>query len=609
MEQLLSILFGGDRMTSNRKLNFIMALVMFFAIMVQVVLVQTAHADDPAPTQTPLGFGEGGAVVEPNFGGDITSLNPILIADGSSQDVANRLFPALVGRDPETGLPAPGAAFALAKSWEASKDGLTYTFKLRDDWKWSDGTVATAADVKYAFDAIRSGKVDSRIASTISTIESVEAPDATTLVVKFTTPECAAILTANAIPVVPSETYKKVYPTFADMTTKSEYNLNPTVTGGDFVFSNFRPGEQVTLLPNKDYPDSPLGYVVPKAYIYKQVADQLVGVEQFLKGDVTLISSVPEDKQPDLKALGEQGKIRYNEFPSASWHYVIFNVADPENPKNGQDEKGKAVDQGHHPIFGDKRVRQAFAYAINHDDLNKGAFNGLGQPVASPFLPQSWAYNKDLKPYAFDLTKAGQLLDEAGFVDDDNNPDTPRVANDKALYAKPGTKLEFSLLAFSGNPSVDSSTVLMQDQLKQVGFKMNLDIIEFQSMIGKLFSQKFDAAMLFLGPFTPNNPDEIRETLDPVGDVVDSGINAGSYSNPEVSDLLNKARSLPGCDQTERKALYDKAQALIMDDMPLYFVNFSMVPVVAQANIENYDPRVNAGLRWNLPVWTIREKP
>ncbi|MEP7286783.1 MAG: ABC transporter substrate-binding protein [Chloroflexota bacterium] len=589
-------------MNPRFSVKFILVMVMLFSVMARPAAAQT-------PTPKPLGPGEGGPVIEPNFGGDITTLNPILVADGSSQTVVNRLFPGLIGIDTETGLPKPGGLGGLATKWTISDDGTVYTFTLRDDWKWSDDTLVTSADVKYAYDAITSGKVDSRAASSIENIKSVEAPDPKTLVVTFKSAECSALLTAGFIPVVPSETYKKVYPTFADMTAKSDYNLKPTVTGGDFVFSNFRSGEQVTLLPNQKYPDSPLGYVVPKAYIFKSVADQLVGVEQFLKGQVSLISSVPEDRVNDLKKMGEEGKLRYNEFPSASWHYIIFNVADPANPKNGLDDKGNAIDQGHHPIFGDVRVRQAFALSINHDDLNKGAFNGGGFPVSSPLLPQSWAYDKDLKAWPYDPVRAGKLLDEAGFVDDDNNPDTPRVANDKALYAKPGTKLEFSLLAFSGNPSVDSSTVLMQDQLKRTGFKVNLDVIEFQSMIKKLFSQKFDASMLFLGPFDPKDPDGIREPIDPIADVIDSGINPGSYNNPELTKLFKDARSLPGCDQAARKVLYDKAQAIVMDQLPLYFVNFSMVPVVAQNNIENYDPRPLVGVRWNLPVWTIRAQP
>lgn len=571
--------------------------------LVSGLLAGSVAAQDVTPADGTLGAGEGAPIVEPNFGGDISTLNPILVGDGSSQDVVNRLFPVLIAADPDTGLPVKAGDGGLALDWSISEDGLVYTFKLRDDWKWSDGVTITSEDIKYAFDATMSGEVDSRAATTFANIESVEAPDPTTVVVTFKTSDCSALRTAGLLLVVPAHKYKEVYPAFSDMTTDSDYNLNPEVTGGDFTFSNFRPGEQVTLLANQDYPDAQAGYVVPQGYVYKQVADQLVGVEQFLAGDVTYIESVPDDKAAELQAMGDQGQLVYNEAPSASWQYMIFNVADPANPQNGFDDDGNPIDQGHHPIFGDVRIRQAFALSIDHAALNAGAFNDRGNPIGSFMLPQSWAYDADVAPWPYDPEQAGKLLDEAGFVDDDNNPDTPRVANDDALYAEPGTPLEFDMTSFTGNPTMDATLTLVQDQVKRTGFKMNLDIIEFQTMVGKVFSQTFDAAALFLGPFDPNEPNDAFETLDPSGDAVDAGINAGSYYNPEFSDLMKQARELQGCDPEARKALYNQAQEIIREELPLYFFTNAAVPYVAQADLLNYDPR-KASTRWNITMWS-----
>jgi peptide/nickel transport system substrate-binding protein len=550
-----------------------------------------------------LGAGEGAPIVEPNFGGDISTLNPILVADGPSQDVVDRLFPILIGADPDTGLPVKGGLGAMATDWTVSDDGMVYTFTLRDDWKWSDGTPVTAADMKYTFDAATSGEVDSRITAAITNIASVEAPDASTVVVTFKTADCEALGTTKYLVFVPSHKYTEVYPAWTDMTPDSDYNLNPTVTGGDFTFANFRAGEQVTLLANQDYPDAQLGYVVPEGWVFKQVADQLVGVEQFLAGNVTLIDSVPDDKADELQQMGNSGELVYKEAPSASWHYLIFNVADPKNPQSGQDADGNLIDQGHHPLFGDVRVRQALALSIDHEALNAGAFNGRGSPIGSFVLPASWGYNDAVAPWPYDPQQAAALLDEAGFVDDDDDPTTPRVANDDALYAEPGTPLAFDFTTFSGNPTMEATAVLVQDQLSRTGFKMNLDIIEFQSMIGKLLAQTFDTAGLFIGPFDVNNPGEAFELLDASGDIIDSGLNAGSYHNPEVTTLLEEARSLPGCDPAARKALYDQAQVIVRDELPVYFFTNSRVPYVAQADLLNYDPRARS-LRWNITMWS-----
>src|SRR5258706_16095714 len=91
--------------------------VVICALMMAPAAYAQQKGDDPGP-------GKGGPIVEPNFGSDITTLNPIIIQDGPSGTVAGNLFPAFIGGDPDTGLPKPGALGALAKSWKVSDDGL-----------------------------------------------------------------------------------------------------------------------------------------------------------------------------------------------------------------------------------------------------------------------------------------------------------------------------------------------------------------------------------------------------------------------------------------------------------------------------------------------------
>ncbi|RMF80190.1 MAG: hypothetical protein D6737_09000 [Chloroflexi bacterium] len=579
-------------------LSLAVALVMLAAIFAPLAV----FAQDIPP-------GEGAPIIESNFGGDITTLNPLLVADGASGDVTDFMFPDFIAGDPDTGLPVPngenGSSGALVTDWEVSEDGTVYTFTLRDDWTWGDGTPITAADVQYAWDALASGDVDNIIFEQLVGIESVVADGPNTVVVTFESASCNALNVAAGLPVVPAHAYQELYPTFADMTIDHPNNFDPPTTAGVFTFSNFRPGEQVTLLDDQNFPDPHLDGVIPQAWVLKQVADQTVAVEQFLDGQITLIDSIPIDRLEQLQELGAQGEINFDQAPSASWFYFYFNLADPTNPQDGVDEDGNPIDQGHHPILGDVRVRQAIAMSIDHDALNEGAFNGVSQPIGSYELPQSWAYNGEAAPpWPFDLEAAAALLDEAGFVDDDGDPETPRVATEDALYAEPGTPLEFTLTAFSGNNEVDASTVLIQDQLRRSGIQMNLDIIEFTSMIDLLFSQEFDAVVLFLGPFDPNDPGEVLGVLGADADTVGGGLNAGSYNNPEFEELIRTADSLPGCDQAERFELYSQAQAIIRNDLPIYLIGNRQVPFVAQGNVGNYDPRPRS-LRWNIDAWSI----
>jgi peptide/nickel transport system substrate-binding protein len=578
------------------KNSFRIMVILGFVIVSSGLITGRAQGglDDP-------GAGKGAALVEPNFGGDVETLNPILVNTGTAATVSAAMFPFFVALNPETGLPKAGLPNSLVTGWESSMDGLVYTFTLRTDMKWSDGTPITSADVKYAYDAVVSGDVDTPLTSQIASIASLEAPDAATVVITYKDADCAAVQIANNLVVVPSHIFKKVYPTFKDMTTSNAYNLNPEAAAGPFVFANFRAGEQLTLKANTSYPDSPVGHVIPEGFVIKQLADQTVGVEQFLNGQISYISSVPEARQDEMEALAAEGKHKYGEGPAVTFQYLFLNLADPANPKSAVDADGKPQDQGHHPIMGDVRVRQAMALGIDHDALNKGAFNGHGVPHGSPLLPHSWAFNSDVKPWPFDQERAMKLLDEAGFVKDANNPDGPRIANDKALYAKPGTVLEYTLTAFSGNASVEASSVLIQDQLKKIGFKVNVETIEFQAMVAKLLGQNFDAVMVFFS-LDPNNPHDIFNLYDPSGDVVDSGFGVMSYNNPEVSELMTKARTLPGCDVAERKKLYDRVQVIIHDELPNLFINWSQVPYVWQNELKNFEP-LPFGFRHNRSAW------
>ncbi|MEP7290717.1 MAG: ABC transporter substrate-binding protein [Chloroflexota bacterium] len=570
-------------------------------LLISIAVLLLAALALPLAAQDAPGPGEGAPIVWPNFGGDPTNFNPIMINDGSSQIVANLIFPDFLRINAETGSIDPLTPRSIAESWTVSDDGRTYTFKIRDDYFWSDGTPVSSQDVKYAFDAIQSGEVETPLTGFFSSIESLEAPDDQTVVVTFTEADCSALSTLKTIPPVPSHIFSEQFGTDYAQMNDADFNLNPSVSGGIFSFSNFRPGEQTTLVANQDYPDAP-GGVIPEGFIFRQLASQTVVVDEFLSGNLTLIDSVPEDREAELKEMAANGDVQLYEALSSGWQYLAFNLADPTNPQDGQDADGNPIDQGHHPVFGDLRVRQAFAYAIDYASLNQGAFSGNGIPVASPLLTTSWAYNEDLQPYPYNPEMAMQLLDEAGWIDDDNDPTTPRVAQG-ALYAEDGTTLSFDLTSYSGNTSVESSLLLMQDQLDDVGFQANLDILEFQTMLEKLDGQTFDTIMLFLGGFDTSNPDELRALYTAEGDVVNSGFNGSSYDDPELADLFAQARTVPGCDQVARKEIYDEIQQRIHDDLPMYFVNTSVVPSVAQPDLENWNPEL-LSFSWNIYAWS-----
>jgi peptide/nickel transport system substrate-binding protein len=328
-------------------------------------------------------------------------------------------------------------------------------------------------------------------------------------------------------------------------------------------------------------------------------------LEQFLAGDVTY-TQVSQARQAEFRQLAQERGFQVFEYPDNGFVFMGMNSADPTNPQNGLDADGNAIDQGHHPIFGDPRVRIAIRMALDMDAIIDGAANGEGLALASHANPNSWSYNDELQPRPQDVEGALALLAEAGWVDADNDPSTPLVAQG-ALYAPDGTEFKFNLITNAGNQVRESVATIVQDQLSQIGIAVDFQAIDFNVVIDNFVGQTFDAVILGWGFSFPDNPDDPTANFDPANDIVGSGFNATSYNNPEVTDLLAQARSLPGCNPEERLPLYSRVQEILYDEQPWIWFFQPNVMWVAQANVANWSPFPGHPnqIRWNLDAMSI----
>ncbi len=545
---------------------------------------------------------QGGTIIEGNFGGDIASMNPILASDASSAQIAGMLNIGFIGVDPNTAVLAENQPGALVKTWDISADGTVYTFHLRNDLTWTDGTPITSADVMYTWKAIQAaaaGTVNSSLSFVIDSsgktgILDVQAPDDYTVVVKFANAQCTALGFASALVPVPVQAMP------ADVTQLNDapYNLDPTVTSGPFKFGAMRPSEQVSLVGSSDYKDATAGVVKPAGFIYKNVPDANVNVEQFLAGETNFIDGPAVARRADIRASGAQ----VYSYPGNSWDYLALNLADPSNPQNGLDDKGNVIDQGHHPIFGDVRVRQAISHAIDVDAIVKAALFGEGTRMTSNLIPASWAYDSSLPPISYDPKLAGQMLDQAGWIDDDNNPATPRVAKG-AMYAPDGTKFEFTLYTNQGNTRREAEGTLIQDQLAQIGVKVDFQTIDFNTLIDIMQSETFDAYILGWLNGYPDDPDQ-TQLFTPQNDVVGSGSNFTSYNSQQFTDLTNQANSVAGCKTADRAPIYSKIQKLMQQDVPYVWLLATNGMYAASPNVQGFDPRPSNFL-WNIDAWSV----
>lgn len=535
---------------------------------------------------------EGGILIGTNFGGDPNNINPLISNNTVELDLNEFLFPSIYNIDPETRAPMMGGRNdqdnGLALDWSISEDGMTYTFTLRDDVFWNDGTPVTAFDYKFTFDALASELTSSPRTGVLQSVESVEAPDATTIVVTLSVQSCRVLDELDDFGILPQHIIEPLIDgDFAEI-DNLEFNKNPEVTSGVFNFGALVPGEQVSLIRN----DSHWASVSPEGYIIRNVPDQIVGVEQFLAGEVTSVDTVsggvPAARMQEFRERAEDGEFQIFEYVDDGLTFIGFNWADPNSPVDGEDEDGNALDQGAHPLFGDVRVRQAIAQAINYEDLIEGAAQGEAIQVNTYGTPALWGYNQDVAPWPYDPDAALALLAEAGFIDDDDDPSTPLVATEDALFAEPGTPFEFQLLTNSGNLIREAAGTIVQDQLGQIGISVDFQTQEFGSLVTLLLGQEFDAIMI---GFTNIDQDtDARNVFTPVGDSVGGGFNFVSYNNPEVTEKYQEALALPGCDLEERQAIYHEIGEILHEELPWLWL-FAPNAMYAESNsVQNWDP-------------------
>jgi peptide/nickel transport system substrate-binding protein len=562
-------------------------------VILALIVVLVAAFSAPVTAQ------EAGILIEPTFGSGPNTLNPLFCNDSTCAKLVGLMFPLLVPIDAETQFFAKNARNGLARDWTVSDDGKVYTFKLRDDMKWSDGVPITSKDVVFGFNVITNPDAASPLASGVTTIKSVEAPDDYTVVVTFTGPDCTALATAAVVPVAPAHVLEK---DDVKALKDGSFSTAPTVTAGIFKFGEFRASEQTTLIPNPDYIDLLDKAVRPGGFIMPVVPDQTVLVQQFLAGEVNLIDAPAVARRAELRDDAKKGNSQVFDFPGNAWDYIALNQADPTNPRPGLDKDGNIVDQGRHPLFGDVKVRQALAKAIDVEAIIKGAVFGEGTRMAAGIIPTSWAINKDLKPIGYDPEAAEKLLDEAGFP---VGPDGIRVAKG-AKYAADGTRFAFLLLTNQGNTRREAIGTIVKDQLAQIGIEVDFQAIDFDVLNERVRAQTFDARIGgWLNSF-PDDPDQTALFL-PESDIPNAGNNFVSYNNPKVTELMRQALNVPGCALEERAKYYREIQQIMAEDVPYIWLYVINGWYGARADVNGFSPQPNV-LYDRIETWTVEAK-
>ncbi len=426
----------------------------------------------------------------------------------------------------------------LAEKWSLSEDGRTFTLNLRRDAVFHDGKPVTSADVAFSIMAI---KANHPFQTMFAPVEKVDTPDVHTAIVRMATPHPAIVLAMSPAlcPILP----KHIYGDGQDLKSHPR-NSKDVVGSGPFKLVEFSPTQRIVLERNDKF------FLAGKPYLDRLVinintdfASLLLGLE---RGENQLIGFV--SNPVDLRRLQANKNLEmtprgYEGIGPIEW--LAFNMAK------------KPLD--------DKRVRHAIAYALDKKFLLKVLKGGFAQRDLGPIVPTSPFADPGLEPYDMDLKKSAALLDAAGL--------------------KPGANGERLKLTLDNYTAATlPSAEYIRAQLRKVGITIELRPSDFPTWAKRVSAHDFDLTM-----------DSVWNWGDPVIGVhrtyLSTNIrpvvwtNTQSYENPKVDELLAQAGGL--IDTTQRKAYYATFQKLVVDDMPVHYLNVFPYHTVTSKKVGN----------------------
>ncbi|SEN56105.1 ABC transporter substrate-binding protein [Lihuaxuella thermophila] len=487
-------------------------------------------------------------------GADSKALDPIQVTDGESIKVAEQIFETLVKYKKENTEVEPG----LAESWETSKDGLVWTFKLRQGIKFHDGTPFNAEAVAYNFNRWMDKSHPEHKGGEFPyygymfggykgdkghVIKSVTAVDEYTVKFELNFPQ-GPFLSNLAMPVfgIASPTAVKKDPV--------QFNQNPVGTG-PFKFKNWKKNDSITLEKNKDYWQK--GYPKLDRLIFKSIPDNSARFTALQSGDIDMMDGLNPD---DVKLVESNKQLQLFKQAGMNVAYLALNT-----------EK-KPLD---HP-----KVRQALNHAVNKEGIIKSFYADLAVPAVNPMPDIIWGYNKEIKDYEYDLDKAKQLLAEAGYPN--------------------GFEIEFYAMTEPRPymPNGKKVAEYMAADFEKIGVKTKIVTYDWQTYLDR--TGKGEHAMALFGWNGDNgDPDNfLYVLLDKDNTRTPDAGNIAFYKSDELHEVLIQAQR--ESDQSKRSELYMKAQEIIKKDAPWVPLVHATVPFAAKAGVRGFVPHPTGSL-------------
>jgi len=473
-------------------------------------------------------------------GNDSVSLDPINTTDGESFKVTQQIYDTLLMYKPGTTEPVS----CLAKDWEVTEDGKKWTFYLRENINFHDGTSFNAEAVKFNFDRWRFEDNQYHVGGTFASYPYVfggfpgiikEVNVVSDYVVEFVLKNPQAPFLANmamvSFAIASPEALKK---------WGEDYFKHPVGTGA-FEFVEWRQGDRIILKANEEYW---AGRPYLDRIIFRSIPDNGARYMELQSGTIDMMDGInPED----VKSIKENENFKVVLRPSLNVGYLAMNFE--REP------------------FDNRLVRQAVSHAINKEALIGAFYAGLAEPAKNPIPPAMWGYNDEIEDYKYNIDKAKDLLEEAGYPN----------GFEFDLWYMPVPR------PYMPQPKLIAQAI--QNYLSVINIEANLISYDWGTYLEKV-NNKDEADTYLLGWYGDNgDPDNFLYVL------LDQTNSNNNYKNEELHEILVEAQRT--MNHGKRVELYKEAQVIIHSDIPWVPLAHSTPPIALKNNVNNFIPDPN----------------
>ena len=471
---------------------------------------------------------------------DPDNLNPFVGYSDSSYEIWSLQYDYLFAERPDGSRgPELASERPTIQNGGVSPDGRVWTVPIRPGVKWQDGRPLTAEDVAFTYNYIIQGKLWNFTMITAG-IDRVEAVDPETVRIVCSKPKADMLAACTGIPILPKHVWEKVEPGVAQ---SSHVSKPPLIGSGPFQVVKFKKGLFVRMVRNPGYwgEEPAVDEIIFETYTSADTLTQDLKV-----GAIDGAEGIPKAQFPGLK---EDGGFGASEWNVAAFDYLTLNSK--EGPSKGN------------PVLRDREVRRALAMAIDRQALVEIAWSGLAEPGVTIINPGTWTdpdYHWQPAPeqeLAFDLEKARETLDAAGYLDSDGDG----VREDKG-----GKPITLRLWAGTNNPPDQSQGKLIVGWWKSIGIGVDFQILDigaiddhYWNFEGDTFTPDYDAFIsMTLGYLDPG------QTVPWFTTAQIGNWNEPSYSNAEYDRLSDE--QINAMDPQQRAEMIWRMQELMYED-------------------------------------------